>query len=87
MKLVPINQEWLGKLLSKLPEEKHEMVKKEIGELNKVVSQIENSIATTQYHYGEYMAIVKDMTTAVLLLAAGANLEGIKWAVRLNGLS
>ena len=61
-----------------------------IADLKPQVAQIEQSITTTKGHYGRYMAILARYpkeyrkTLALLLLKAGANYEGLKWALRLS---
>ena len=55
------------------------------------VKDIEGRIMTTKYHYGDYMAFLSPFTKQVgalyimsqALILAGADYEGVQWAVRL----
>ncbi len=61
------------------------------GDLKQDVQRIESSPETTQYHYGDYgallSAVAKDKATAgiiaLALIKAGASRLGVAWALRL----
>jgi len=66
-------------------------------DLKPEVERIEASLSTTQFHYGEYMCLLGKclqqygrkwaMATAVALVEAGANRQGVGWAARILGLA
>ena len=61
------------------------------ADIVKIVTDIEARIATTQYHYGDYMAALSQFNKSRTMLyimsqamvRAGADVEGVAWAVRL----
>lgn len=76
--------------------EKKDKLREVIAELAKdpvileFVKDVEESPATTEYHYGRYMSFLSQSKTeseikfaAMVLLKAGANRLGVGWAVRL----
>ena len=73
-------------ILSAIPKEKHGAINELIQSYNKLVNLIENSPQTTKGWYGNYMVHITSITECTLLLAAGANREGINGAAMVNGL-
>ena len=66
------------------------MIDEVVDELRPAVTRIEARLATTRDHYGDYMGILgqypraERLTIAVLLIKAGANQAGVRWALRLS---
>ena len=66
-----------------------DLITEMVAELKPIVESIEKRLATTQYHYGDYMSILGRYpaelrkTMAALLLKSGANVDGVKWAYKL----
>ena len=65
------------------------MIDEVVEELRPAVTAIEARLATTRDHYGDYMQMLSPYpreqrsTIAILLLKAGANQAGVRWAMRL----
>jgi hypothetical protein len=78
------------------PEQKQAKLKQLVtdlaGDLRETVAKIEAKLATTQNHYGDYMAllssIARDKNTAKIismaLVEAGANVQGVTSAMRVS---
>ena len=67
----------------------NELVASLADDMRDIVTEIEGGMQTTQNHYGRYLHILlmpKEVTirkvTALALLAAGANAEGVAAAAR-----
>ena len=69
--------------------EQQTMIDEVVEELRPTVTRIEARLATTRDHYGDYMQMLSPYpreqrsTIAILLLKAGANQAGVRWAMRL----
>lgn len=70
--------------------EQQTMIDEVVEELRPAVTAIEARLATTRDHYGDYMGILGQYpreqrpTIAILLIKAGANQAGVRWAMRLS---
>lgn len=70
--------------------QQQELIDEVVNELRPVVQKIENGMRTTKDLYGEYMSLLASYPVdqrkiiAILLIKAGANIEGVKWALKLS---
>ena len=70
--------------------EQQTMIDEVVEELRPAVTKIEARLATTRDHYGDYMVMLsagpkeQRATMAILLIKAGANCTGVRWALRLT---
>lgn len=64
-------------------------------EIRPIVQEIEQSIATSQNHYGEYMSVLSQLgdkpgykrVIAAALVEAGANRKGVRDALAAHGIN
>ena len=81
-----IKQELLEKYKDKLTEEQFKLFSEAVEAAVPLVDAIEKSVETTQNHYGDYMSVIRDLTSAAVLLCAGANRHGVSDACMVLGL-
>jgi hypothetical protein len=73
-------------------EKAKQAIDKAVQEMKPLVESLEAMPATTKDHYGNYMRLLSDIPKerrkvfAMILIKAGANYNGVAWALRLlNG--
>lgn len=81
-----MNSEVLGKLLAGTPTDKRQQMRELVETMNEVVNLYESRMTTTQNHYGDYLQHATSTFMVMVLLAAGANKQGVTSAAKVNGI-
>ena len=58
-----------------------------VKDLHQEVNRIESMTPLTQNHYGEYLGLATNQLAVILLIAVGANRQGVVDAARINGIA
>lgn len=74
------------KVVTALGPEKGALFVELVNDMKPMVTAIQSKPATTRNYYGSFLALVKDRVSALALICAGANAQGVADAAMINGV-